>query len=299
MVAAGLYIPTLADRARSAGQSEAPGQWDGLVAMWRPSLGVQGWRLFDVGPFGYMHAGRGGSGAPWATGNHGWAAAHNGTDDEWGVGSGHLLTGMSELTLHGRVKFTGGSRVAEDTIIERWRTTSSYLLRYDSATSKIEFWTRTSAAKGGGFDGTSLDDGQWHTIDAVYDGSTMHVYVDATASATTYAQSGTIGSNTLDLYIGSQGSIIDFWRGLLDDLRIYRRGLSAAEIRRMHRDPLAIVRRSRPLARLTETPPVPGPCRIEQGQLFSTGNEAGDVFHTGGQAGGTFSTGQLAGRIHG
>jgi len=289
MVAAGLYIPTLADRARSRHQSEAPGQWDGLVAMWRPSLGVQGWRLLDVGPFGYMHAGRSGSGPPWASGDCGWAATHNGTDDEWSVATSHLLTGMSELTLHARVRFTGGSRVAEDTIIERWRTSSSYLLRYDSETSKIEFWTRTSAAKGGGFEDTSLDDGRWHTVDAVYDGSRMRVYVDGAASATTYDQSGVINVTSLELYIGSQGSLIDFWRGLLDDLRIYGRALSAAEICRMHHDPAAIVRRCRPLARLTETPRVPGPCRIEQGQLFCTG----------GQAGGVFSTGQLAGRIHG
>ena len=289
MVAANLHIATLADRARRADESEAPEQWEGLVAMWRPSLGVQGWRLFDVGPFGYMHAGRSGSGAPWAAGDSGWAAQHNGTADEWVVGARLLLTGMSGLALHARVKFTGGPRAERDTIVERWRIQSSYMLQYVSETSEIEFYTRTGTAKGGSYSGTSLDDGQWHSIDAVYDGSKMYVYLDGTASATTYDQSGVIGSNTQDLYLGSYGTQGHYWRGLLDDLRIYRRPLSAAEVRAVLRDPAAIVRPCWPIARLEETPPVPGPCRIAQGQLFSTG----------GQAGGTFSTGQLAGRIHG
>jgi len=250
-------------------------------------MGVQGWRLLDVGPFGYMHADRFGSGPPWASGDCGWAATHNGTDDGWIVADDPLLTGMSELTLHARVRFTGDSRVAEDTMVERWRTTSSYLLRYDSETSKIEFWTRTSAVAGGGFLDTSLDDGRWHTVDAVYDGNVMYVYLDGAASPTAFAQSEAINSTSLDLYLGTQARLIDFWRGLLDDLRIYRRALSPAEIRRMYHDPAAVVRRSWALAEVRRS--MRGPHRIERGQLFSTG----------GQAGAVFSTGQLAGRIHG
>ncbi|MEM7573189.1 MAG: PQQ-dependent sugar dehydrogenase [Bacteroidota bacterium] len=75
---------------------------------------------------------------------------------------------------------------------------------------------------------------QWMHVAAVYDGSNMRLYLDGEEIAS-QAQSGAIGSDpAVDLAIGNQPAMASGgarpFDGLIDEMRIYGRGLSAEEI---------------------------------------------------------------------
>jgi len=74
------------------------------------------------------------------------------------------------------------------------------------------------------------NDGEWHHVAGVYDGTTIYLYVDGIVDNTT-ASTGPIDSQTWPLYIGENAQQTGReWNGLIDEVRIYNRGLSAQEI---------------------------------------------------------------------
>ena len=77
---------------------------------------------------------------------------------------------------------------------------------------------------------TIITDGQWHRIGFVWDGSHRTLYVDDVAVAED-TQDGLEGSSN-SLYIGTSKNMESgtYFSGLIDDVRIYNKALSAEEI---------------------------------------------------------------------
>jgi hypothetical protein len=76
----------------------------------------------------------------------------------------------------------------------------------------------------------NVNDGQWHHVAGAYNGSTIYLYVDGVVDASA-ASSGTINANNYKVMLGENAQQRNrYWNGLIDDVRIYNRGLSAAEI---------------------------------------------------------------------
>jgi hypothetical protein len=70
----------------------------------------------------------------------------------------------------------------------------------------------------------------WHHLAGTYDGSELKLYVDGALEATT-AHIGSIATTTYNLNIGRNTQYPDrLYNGLIDDVRIYDRALSQAEI---------------------------------------------------------------------
>jgi len=77
---------------------------------------------------------------------------------------------------------------------------------------------------------TNVDDGQWHHVAGVYDGSKVYLYIDGILDNREDA-SGAINNSSYNVYIGANEQILDReWDGRIDDVRIYDYGLSHAEI---------------------------------------------------------------------
>jgi Concanavalin A-like lectin/glucanases superfamily len=77
----------------------------------------------------------------------------------------------------------------------------------------------------------TYNDGQWHLVVGVYDGMTQYLYVDGVltdSQAKTYTN-----SNTTNITIGS-ATDCGYFSGSIDDVRIYNRALSAAEIQELY-----------------------------------------------------------------
>ncbi|MFZ0033784.1 MAG: LamG domain-containing protein, partial [Sedimentisphaerales bacterium] len=70
----------------------------------------------------------------------------------------------------------------------------------------------------------------WHHVAGTYDGNEVKLYIDGVLKATT-AHSGTIGTNTYNVNIGTNSQYPErLYNGLIDDVRIYDKALSQAEI---------------------------------------------------------------------
>ena len=85
----------------------------------------------------------------------------------------------------------------------------------------------------------ALRDTRWHHVFCVYNGATISVYVDGVLSGTPVAQTGNLNSRTDAICIGS-ASLTSTTCGsspsdaTMDDMRIYNRALSAAEVKQLY-----------------------------------------------------------------
>lgn len=78
--------------------------------------------------------------------------------------------------------------------------------------------------------------GKWHHTCGDWDGTTMRIYIDGKVDANTLARSTAVGSNTVVVRIGGimAASFFDDFNGSLDDVRVYNRALSVAEIAQLY-----------------------------------------------------------------
>lgn len=85
-----------------------------------------------------------------------------------------------------------------------------------------------------------LAENQWYFCVGVFDGQTISLYIDGVKILQSDLQ-GAITSSQSDLYIGCEYRVIDtllwqFFHGSLDDIRIYNRALSEAEIQALYHE---------------------------------------------------------------
>jgi TolA-binding protein len=77
---------------------------------------------------------------------------------------------------------------------------------------------------------TNLNDGKWHHIAAVFDGSALYLYIDGILEAAKSAAKS-IDISNYDVCIGANAQAPGRdWNGLIDDVRIYDYALSQGEI---------------------------------------------------------------------
>ena len=84
--------------------------------------------------------------------------------------------------------------------------------------------------------GPPASDGRWHHVAGTYDGQVNKLYLDGVERGQDKGHHGPISKNNWDLCIGN--SVIDdgvgqfvAYDGLIDEVRIYNRSLSAEEIK--------------------------------------------------------------------
>jgi hypothetical protein len=86
---------------------------------------------------------------------------------------------------------------------------------------------------GEGEDG-NVNDGRWHHIAGVYDGTKACLYIDGVLSGPADLY-GRFATNNDPIYIGEESTNQMYgWNGLIDDVRIYSYALSAEEISELY-----------------------------------------------------------------
>jgi hypothetical protein len=76
---------------------------------------------------------------------------------------------------------------------------------------------------------TTLPSGAWSHLAATYDGANIRLYLNG-AQVAQVAQTGTIGTSTGALRIGGNSIWGERFNGLIDEVRVYNRALSAGEV---------------------------------------------------------------------
>ena len=173
------------------------------------------------------------SGATWTTsGKYGNALTFNGTNALVTVNNATSLQLTSAMTLEAWVYPTTVNSAWRDVI---YKGNDNYYLEGTSSNA-------SRPAMGGTFGadlyGTSaLTANTWAHLAATYDGATMRLYVNGVQVASR-AQTGAIATSTNPLQIGGDSLYGQYFAGRIDEVRIYNRALSAAEIQNDMNNPL-------------------------------------------------------------
>jgi len=171
----------------------------------------------------------------WVDGQVGKALDFDGADDYINVGNGSSLTlGTTDFTLEAWVK-TSDFSTEKRTIIYKRNGDKFYWLYFISG--KLKFHLRSSSGvETLAYASTDITDDTWHHVVAVRDyGNNLYIYVDGELdSSPTIDDVEDIGSNG-DLVIGATCVGLLNFDGLIDEVRVYNRALSATEAEILYR----------------------------------------------------------------
>ena len=252
--------------ARSAGESQHPELWRGLVSAW-PALGPSG-KLRDVI--------KGNDGAltnfdissAWSVDSNGHHLLLDGTNDHVLCDSSPV-SGSQSRTIVMRIRadswLSGDGdeghfvSIAEAGSVggtgERWT------IRPDNASGSTAYLRVEIQGSGYTTTGLPMTEGTWHTIACVLNGTTLgdhELYVDGRAESATGSGSVNTHSDS-KIYFGSRSDLNSAWfhEGGIGTVLLYNRALSSNELRVLT-DPLAPFRqRSRVISYPTTATPAP------------------------------------------
>lgn len=169
----------------------------------------------------------------------GQALNFDGTNDyvDFGEGGG-VLDGMSALTLSAWIKnnYSGGGICACDIVGKDDTTNRSYGMAI-STSNAIYGYVFNASIFEDAVGTTALNDNRWHHVVTVYDGAAVEVYVDGVnESSGADTITGAVRDTTVTVKAGwNRNGSANYFPGLIDELRIYNRALSASDIAEIYR----------------------------------------------------------------
>ena len=226
------YKVTAEDAAGNVG----PASNEATATVAAPSTGLVAAYGFDEGA-GTTTADRTGNGntgtlsnATWSTaGKFGNALFFNGNNARVNVADSNSLDLTSAMTLEAWVRPSITSAGYRTVLMKEQSGNLGYALYSTTDTNR----PNTEAVIGGAFEvapaANPLPAGTWSHLAATYDGSQLRLYVNGTQVAQT-AASGSISTSTAPLRVGGNAVWGEWFNGWIDEVRVYGRALSAAEI---------------------------------------------------------------------
>ncbi len=216
-------------------RQEYPSLRQGLVGAWCPSLGASGLSLID-------RSGRNNHGTltnmggqdNWRASGSGVALNLDGTNDHVVVpGQVPTLSIAVSAWVYLRSQPSGGNLAG---IFSRWGnnaafdSTDAFTINVGNSQGFRFFLGGVNAGVTTGASAVTLS--VWTHLSATYNGSTISIFVNGTSRGST-AASGSITAATVEMRIGRDVSAAAIDRnldGLVDDVRLYSRALTPAEI---------------------------------------------------------------------
>ena len=183
------------------------------------------------------------NGPTWSSGKNGGGLSFDGVDDYVTAGDVASADGLNQITISAWVKFNvSGGGGKETHFIDKSRCDGAvsggpWELGVSLTQShKAEFLVYPSNGSPysyvfSGSSTTSVDDGQWHYVTGRYDGAYLSIWIDGVQQNSISAPGLTMSNsgNALELGGHCNGYAYSF-AGKLDDVRIYNRALTSAEI---------------------------------------------------------------------
>jgi hypothetical protein len=172
------------------------------------------------------------NGATWVTtGKYGKALSFNGTSNWVAVADNTLLHLTSAMTLEAWVYPTAASTGWSTAVLkERGTTGLAYALYATDGAAKPPAGYIDKSGTDYNATGTSvLPLNTWSHLAATYSGSAVRLYVNGTQVASR-SVSGTIASSTAPLRIGGNNVWGEYFKGLIDEVRVYNTALTASQI---------------------------------------------------------------------
>lgn len=167
-----------------------------------------------------------------SAGRIGGSLKFDGSDDYAEVENEPIFDITSGITVSAWIKVNAFDRSFQAIVT---KGDNAWRIQRWSNTNRIEFaCTGLLLNQYGNITGNiSVNDGQWHHVAGAYDGTRMYLYIDGVLDVS-LPISGSINANNYRVLIGENAqtrpSQNRCWNGWTDDVRVYNRGLSAAEI---------------------------------------------------------------------
>jgi glucose/arabinose dehydrogenase/PKD repeat protein len=172
------------------------------------------------------------NGIAWVVGQHGTAVSFDGANDYISIpNSTSTNISGNALTLSMWINpQTGGDSVV---IGKFWNTTmSSPYYQYGlelGGGNRTDFYVGTTSGPRVAFAGTTLPFNQWSYLAVTFDGAQVRTYVNG-ALVNTQALTATITARGNPINVGADATPAQYYKGMLDDLRIYNRVLTQAQV---------------------------------------------------------------------
>lgn len=164
------------------------------------------------------------TGATWTTsGRFGGALVFNGTSARVRIPDSPTLRLTTGMTLQAWVNPTKVSPAWRDVI---YKGNDNYYLEATSSTGGMP---ATGGTFGRTFGTAALAPHTWTHLAATYDRAVLRLYVNG-VQVSSVAQTTPITTSTSALQIGGDSVFGQFFKGMIDNVRVYNRALSASEI---------------------------------------------------------------------
>jgi concanavalin A-like lectin/glucanase superfamily protein len=238
---------TIAGFAHNASQSQYPHLWRGLIGLWVPSAGNTGGQLVDYSPNNNW-CWENTTPPSWVPGRRGLAASFPAAGAAWVCNNTSITNGLSAMTFMCWVKqntldvtagfFTKGPSAATNAIFMETFSDGMMYFENNNGSNQYTFFDYS----------TAVSANVWFHVAGVFDGSLannsrLKIYINGRLMTTTStaAVPATLPTNTSNFYLGIYGGSSQ-WNGLLDDMRLYNRALTAREIWQSYTMPSPLVR---------------------------------------------------------
>ncbi|MHC4537370.1 MAG: LamG domain-containing protein, partial [Planctomycetota bacterium] len=158
----------------------------------------------------------------------GMALSFDGVNDYVDFGNNAAFDITEQITLSAWVNTNDAGNGQHNPYVSKGDQT--YAIKHASSNT-IEFFIYDSGWSTANVSVDSSFNGEWHHVAGTYDGSELKTYVDGVLGATV-AHQGSIDVQTHNLTIAMNSQETDrFYDGVIDEVNIYNRALSQAEIR--------------------------------------------------------------------
>jgi hypothetical protein len=164
--------------------------------------------------------------ATWTTGKYGKALSFNGTNA--------LVTINDAPSLHLTTAMTLEAWINPGAVVHQWED----IIYKANDNYYLEATSSKNVPAGGGTFGTAgvvtfgtaaLPQNAWSHVALTYNGATLRLYVNG-VQVSSQARTGNIVTSTNALQIGGDSLFTQFFKGLIDEVRVYNVALTAAQI---------------------------------------------------------------------
>jgi hypothetical protein len=181
-------------------------------------------------------------------GKLGQALTFNGSNSYVTMGDVNAMDGLTKITVAAWIKSrVAGGNAGEKHPFEKSGCDGSLNggpFELYSVDGKVGFsvyatgGAPTNFADSGSDSTTAINDGDWHLVVGKYDGTNVTIWVDGVQKLSNSSYSGvTLSSNSNSFGVGGycNGNFSFYWDGSIDELRVYNRALTTAEILQLYR----------------------------------------------------------------
>jgi len=169
------------------------------------------------------------TGATWVAGHSGSALSFNGTNNWVTIADANFLDFTTGMTIEAWVNpksLTGWQAVV---MKERAGGLAYALYSSDDTNKPPAGYVNVGGSDRSAGGAATIPLNAWTHLATTYDGTSLRIYVNGTLVTTT-AVAGSIVTSTGVLRVGGNSVWGEYFNGLIDDVRLYNRALTAAEI---------------------------------------------------------------------